>query len=210
MRGWRWGRKTKPRVDFCVKCNKERTFLPNLCYDGWSKYVHCSHCGDQAPPKDSKLLNKPTVNQLTGRGHQSKAEASFMALLFHARQAGLVENVRGLDRGDPQETFRLDVYGNGAVEALLGAVEDAAEHGRLLALARDVRRSRSHICSYRSDASWTSLDPAWGTVGEKHVADVKGRREGDAYRRFLLKKNLMLACWGIEVEERSGRGTKLL
>jgi hypothetical protein len=194
-----------------VKCNAERAYIPQRLGGGSAK-LRCSHCGEEAPPRASKLLNRPTINPLTGRGHQSKAEANVMGKVYQARELGLIEDVRGLDRGDPQETFRLDVYGNQAVEALVCKVEDvysvAGDTHGLLVLARDVRRSKVHICNYRCDSSWTSKDPGWGPVGDKKVIDVKGRRDGAAYRMFQVKQRLMLSCWGHEVEEWSGRGVR--
>lgn len=210
-------RSQKPRVDFCVRCNGERAFIPTKKDGRGRVQLRCVYCGDVAPSKPSKMLNQPTINAATGRGHQSKAEANFMGQVFQARELGLIENVRGLDRGDPQETFRCDVYGNKEVEALVCKVEDVYTIGtltdrdkrELVVLARDLRRSKVHICNYRADASWHSRHPTWGPVGEKAVIDVKGRRAGEAYRIFSIKKALVLACHGIEVEERSGRGTKL-
>jgi hypothetical protein len=185
---------TRKWVDFCVKCNAERFYLTKIIHRRRRRV--CIVCGEDAPPQPSKMANIPTRNPLTGRLHQSKAEASFGAKLAQARNLGLIEDVKGLDPRIPQERFRLDVYSNQAVEALLDKAERLES---LEGLCRDIRRSKAHICSYLSDFSWVSLDPAWGPVGERRVVDVKGRLAGDQYRRFLLKKALMMACHGIEV-----------
>jgi hypothetical protein len=183
-------------VDVCAKCATDRIFIRR----------RCMVCGEPAPPRLSKLGNIPTKNELTGRLHQSKAEATFGAKLAQARELGMVKDVRGLDRGDPQERFRLDVYSSPAVEALL----DKAERLKSLeGLCRDIRRSRTHVTNFLADFAWVSLDPAWGPVGERRVVDVKGRLAGDAYQRFLMKRALMLACHGIEVRVIDKHGREL-
>jgi formate-dependent nitrite reductase cytochrome c552 subunit len=188
-------KRQRQRVDVCGKCAVERLFLVQL--RGKRREWRCVVCQEKAPPLPSKMGNVPKVNPMTGRMHQSTAEAHFGQKLAQARDLGMIENVRGLDRGDPQERFRLDVYGNQAVEALL----DKAERlDSLEGLCRDVRRSKTHVSNYLADFAWVSLDPAWGPVGERKVVDIKGRLAGEAYQRFLLKKALMLACHGVEVD----------
>ena len=58
-----------------------------------------------------------------------------------------------------------------------------------------------HICDYRADFVWQKPH----SDGPKTVEDVKPRGKGfkktAAYRLFVIKKRLMLACHGIEVVE---------
>lgn len=151
-------------------------------------------------------------NPHTGRVHQSGSEADFATLVKVARDAGLIEDVRGLDRGDAQERFRCDVYSTLAVDALLEAAETMRESPQFLRLAREVRRSKIHVTDYLSDFSYTSRDLAWGPIGDRRIIDVKGWvdiRNNYAYRIFSLKKALVLACHSIEIEERDSRGSIL-
>jgi hypothetical protein len=59
------------------------------------------------------------------------------------------------------------------------------------------------ICSYRDDFNYLRIGP--DHVARAMVEDVKPRgkafKKTAAYRMFVVKKNLMLGCLGIEVQE---------
>lgn len=167
-------------------------------------------------PPAKKRAAVPTVAKGTGRRHASGTEASLGGLLLVARTVGAISDVRGLDRGDPQESFALDVYGSKQVEALLLEVEKRTDKPCCLPLARlcqDVRRSRVRCGRYLADFTYTSQDTAWGPVGERVVLDAKGGwrdpRRNSQYRIFLMKKALMLAAHSVEVVEMDGKGNRL-
>lgn len=174
---------------FCVECQRATVFV-------WDRCIRCR----KKLPKASKLGNVPKRNKITGRLHQSTAEANFASTVVTWRNAGLVSDIRGLDRGDPQERFRLEVYGTKEVEALLEVLE-ASGSPELRTVVRDVRRSKVHICDYVADFTMTSQHHNVGPVGERLVYDVKGNYGGDAGRRYQVKKRLMLACHGMEIQE---------
>ena len=50
------------------------------------------------------------------------------------------------------------------------------------------------ICGYIADFTYVEK-------GALKVVDAKGARKGSAYAMFRLKKKLMLACYGVDVEE---------
>lgn len=203
--GRRYGAGGRNRYAFCSKCNVERRAV------AFGKTWRCLECGTEVePPRGAGRADFRNVpkESIAGRLHQSTSEAAHASVVLALRNAGKIENVRGLDRGDPQERFRLDVPSVPAVEALLDYI-DARDNGptanpELGRLARDVRRSFIHVADYLADFTYTSLDPAVGPVGDRIVDDVKGFRNprmSDAYRRFLMKKALMLACHGLDVRE---------
>lgn len=192
----------KQRTCWCPKCNKAQKAIKV------GRVWRCTVCSTEVEPPASKYANVPKANPHTGRMHQSTKEANRASTILALRNAGVIGDVRGLDRGDPQERFRLEVYGSQAVAALCEAVEAAGEHdipAGLRVLARDVRRSLVRVAGdYLADFTYTALDPAVGPVGTKVVEDVKGWRSArynGSYRAFLVKKALMLACHGIEVKE---------
>ena len=199
---WAPQRGGRQRTVFCARCNKaQKCIRVGLQW-------RCTVCSTEVEAPPNKYANVPRANKHTGRLHQSTKEANRASTILAMRNAGVIDSVRGLDRGDPQERFRLEVYGTQAVEALLVAIEAMGEHDvpvGLRTLVRDVRRSRCRVAGdYLADFTYTSLDPAVGPVGSKVVEDVKGwrsARHNASYKAFLVKKALMLVCYGIEVKE---------
>src|SRR4030095_434118 len=148
--------------------------------------------------------NVPKVS-LSGRMHQSTAEATHANELLALEQAGKITDVRGLQRSDSQEEVVLAVYATKEVELLLQGIELLLlEPGRapgenwlpeIARRCRDVRQSLIKICRYRADFTFTD------EKGNRIVQDVKGVRTA----MFRVKKALMLAAHGIEVEEIDAR-----
>ncbi len=52
------------------------------------------------------------------------------------------------------------------------------------------------ICFYKCDFSYTIVK-----TGERIVEDIKGYKQGAAYKMFRLKKKLVEASFGIEITE---------
>jgi hypothetical protein len=77
----------------------------------------------------------------------------------------------------------------------------------LAGVVRDIKLQKTYrlhfngvnICDYRADFCYDERkdDGQWISV----VEDVKGYRKGDAYKRFLTKKKLMKAVYGLDVIE---------
>ena len=165
--------------------------------------------------------NKPTENPHTGRTHQSKKESHRASVIVALRNAGVIKDVRGLDRGDPQEEFRLEVYSNEMVHQMIALIEGTPTQRRsgsvfaakLAAWCVNVRLSRHLVSKYRADFTYTVVKDHTRIpglkgefqAGQKVVEDVKGRRYGgDQAQRYAVKKTLMLVCHGIEVLEPEG------
>ena len=206
--GWR-AHGTRKRYAFCSKCVGEKQARRI------GKLWRCLDCGTEVePPRGAGRADFRNVpkESIAGRLHQSSSEADHASVILALRNAGAIENVRGLDRGDPQERFRLDVPSMAAVDALIDHVENGNKSADDIdeffeiaeRLVRDIRRSMIHVADYLADFSYTSLNAHVAPVGSRVVDDVKGWRNprmSDAYRRFLMKKALMLACYGLEVRE---------
>jgi hypothetical protein len=135
----------------------------------------------------NKMGNKPTVAS-DGKMRQSKKEAQHANRLLAAQEGGTIAEY------ESQRTYELAVYGNAEIEALLCEVEVGCD-AELLRFAMRVRQSRQHICKYKADHVFRER-------GKKHltVADTKGRTAGAEWNTFLIKKHLMLACHGVDVE----------
>src|SRR4030095_4595081 len=139
--------------------------------------------------------NVPKVS-LSGRMHQSTAEATHANELLALEQAGKITDVRGLHRRDAQEKFVLAVYATKEVTDLIEVIEaDPDVDWSIKTAAKLVRQSLIRICRYRADFTFTD------EKGNRIVQDVKGVRTA----MFRVKKALMLAAHSIEVEEIDAR-----
>jgi hypothetical protein len=127
---------------------------------------------------------------------QSRLEARREPVLLALQNVGEIQDLQY------QTPFSLEVYGTQAVDALL---EELERHEttpgwpmRLVALARDLRRSREKLCTYKADFTY------W-TNGLLHVEDTKGFVTPE----YRLKKRLMLACHNIEIIEPNVSGVAM-
>lgn len=182
---------------WCVRCNAERPVRKasrvQTADDDGKARLRCAVCFDPVE-MPTKFGNKPTRSKHTGRLIHSKKEAAWEPTLIALANAGQIRELRAQG---PKYRFR--VYSNGPVGELLAAIwrtrlADPQERDALLVrLVQDVERSMVDIPgAFIPD--WTFHD----TRDDRfHVHDVKGARTLQ-YRRH---KALMLACFGVEVEE---------
>ena len=181
------------RVSWCVRCNADR---PLTKIRG---RAHCAVCNDRVE-LPSKMRNRPTRSKHTGRMIHSKKEAAWEPTLLALANCRQITDLRA-----QEPLYSFAVYSNRPVKALIEATTKigkacenieriliSADATYLLQLVKDVERSMVRIPGrYRPD--WTFRD----ADGQFHVHDVKGVRTAQ-YKR---NKALMLACFGIEVEE---------
>lgn len=209
------------RTAFCSNCNHDRAVarLPkgDKSRTGrWARWV-CLVCREPVS-LDNRRGAKPTRSKITGAVFQSKEESRREPVLVAAERGGIIRGLRAAAYvGERQtERYRLEVYGNGAVEALASAATRAAEHlaslqphPDRLALARklqrcvqDLGRSRQKITTYRPDYTYTDV-----ATERLVVEDVKGWLGREQH--FLEKRRLMAACHDIDVQVIRGNGRSL-
>lgn len=168
---------------FCARCNTERVRVKR----------RCTVCGDPLL-LPSKYKNIPTRG-LDGKMKQSRKEARRGDVLLALYRAGKITELFP-DPDDPksrQLEFRLDLYANDAVEALIARIEGLEPDDITRRLIRDIQLSRTKICSYRADYRYLVVE-----TGEVVVEDVKGGYISPEYR---IKKKLMALAHNIEIEE---------
>lgn len=136
----------------------------------------------------TKYGNIPTRSKHTGRLFQSKKEANREPVLL------ALQNVGEISALSYQVPFTLEVYNTQAVEALLEALDPSTfSPASIQGLARELGRSKHRICKYVSDYSYLDKN------GQLVVEDIKSPATRTPI--YQLKKRLMLACQGIEIQE---------
>lgn len=201
------------KLYFCPNCNGENPTLqehyavPGRGGDGrleW-KRSHgrrriCLVCRKPVMPKRSKYGAKPAMGT-TGKLRHSSSEAAYEGQLAWMQKLGEIEDLR-LCNDVPRETYELEVYGTRSVDALLENLEwllDGQELTQQLLLqlamqVRAVRTSKVKLGTYTPDFSYRHKGS--GPDGHRHVVDTKGYETAD----FSLKRKLLRACHGIDVE----------
>lgn len=208
------------KVAFCVKCNKEQPLVHNTSKG--PKFA-CAVCRDPVRLPSSRGA-KPTRSKHTGALFPSIEESKREPHLLALQQGGAISELRmAAWRERPTTRYRLDVWSDEAVLALvaeatraiaiLRAVSDyrptwadARESAKRLELRiQDLNRAKHHVTTYTPDMEYR--DGPDGT-GELVVEDVKSGsgRMGAGDPTFVIKKKLMLACHGIQVRAVRGSG----
>lgn len=183
------------KTGFCVRCRQERPITkirltPRMRAGkivGVKTWV-CAVCREKVEPPRSKYNAVPTMGT-TGRMRHSSSEAAYESMLQWQAKLGEIEGLR-LCNDPPKETYYLDVYGTPEVDALLDWVSQT-DSDLVQALVRRVRQSREHITTYTPDFSYKPKGRE-----RRSVVDTKGY----ASETFSMKRNLMRACHGIDLE----------
>lgn len=202
---------------FCSRCNAERPLRRNPARKGGGPRSACAVCGEPVHLDNVKGA-KPTTSVHSGAVFQSKEESKREPELLAQQRAGVITDLRAAAyTGDhTTERYRLEVFGNGAVEALIASATRATELLRgappvewRLAIARelearvkDLYRARHKITTYRPDYTYRIVDG-----GRLVVEDIKVSLHRQQH--FLEKRRLMVACHDIEVQTIYGSGRNL-
>lgn len=183
---------------WCPKCNHERP-LAKLYLGAGARHRAwaCVVCHERVSDPSKAWSAAVPARDATGVMRQSTSEARRGTDLLTQKNAGVITNLRFCN-DHPRERFTLRVYGSQPVAALLEEVldlvlnplMDARWRDRLRARVTDVERAQHVIAHYTPDFSYDD------DRGVHHVEDVKGRQ----HEHWPMKKALMLACHGIEVE----------
>ena len=181
-------------VAFCVKCNAERPTIKA------GRKRLCVTCKEPVFVNSlSKYRNIPTRSRHTGLMFQSKKEANREPVLLAMQNAGEITDLKY------QQPFRLEVYGTEAVNALMAYLLQMQEafgfswSPGLTKLLDDVCRSRQCIAIYKADFTYKTK------AGELVVEDPKGYVKPE----YRMKKKLMLAAHGIEIQEPGEGGVQM-
>jgi hypothetical protein len=199
------------KLYFCPNCNEERPTRPMFkalrnpasheqpWRMGRKKLRCCLVCQRPVQPRPNKYQAKPAMGT-TGRMRHSSSEAAYEGELAWLAKLGEIEDLR-LCNDVPRETYALEVYGTPAVRELLDWADELqpdrswipspAEFTRVKMLVLAVRTSLVKIASYCPDFSYRKKGAQLRTV-----ADTKGYVTAD----FSLKRKLMRACHGVDVE----------
>jgi Protein of unknown function (DUF1064) len=172
-------------VAFCVTCNADR---PSIKAD---KRQVCVACRSDVKPPRTKYGNVPTRSRHTDRTFHSKKEANREPVLLALQNTGEIHDLKY------QQSFRLELYGTEAVNALLAYLyELEAERGfawspGMKKLIEDVCRSRQAVGRYVADFTYTTKD------GQPVVEDVKGY----VTPVYAMKKKLMSLAHNVDIVE---------
>lgn len=188
------------KTAWCVRCNEQRPYRRAVF--GKRRAWACISCGEEVQlPR--KYPNRPTASKFTAlesgkpRVFHSQHEANREPVLLAMQNANVISDLRY------QVPFRLEVYGNEAVERLLAAivVTEDERPGMLPMIvstaAAALRRAKLYVGTYIADF-------AYYQGGNLVVEDPKGKQTRD----YRLKKALMVAAHNIEIIEPNNRGVE--
>lgn len=171
------------KTAFCAKCNADRIRVKR----------RCQVCGE--PLLIPNKFRAVPTRGLDGKLKHSKKEARRGDVLLALYRAGKITGLQP-DPDDPksrQVEYRLELYANDAVDALIERIEASDPDEWTRRLVKDIRLSKTKVCAYRSDYLYTVVD-----TGEIVVEDVKG---GYITAEYRLKKKLMRLAHNVEIKE---------
>jgi len=204
----------KKAMCLSVGCNKEQPLVHNPSKGPKFICIVC-RCPVYLP---SSRGAKPTRSKHTGAMFPSIEESKREPHLLALERGGAITDLRMQAwRERRATTYRLDVWSDEAVLALVGEVMrtvafltspmfDGSVDSAMLVISlnmriQDLNRSKHHVTTYTPDAEYRD-------GGELVVEDVKSGsgRMGAGEATFVMKKRLMLACHGIQVRAVRGSG----
>lgn len=224
------------KAAFCVKCNKEQPLIHNPAKG--PKFI-CAVCKDPVRLPNARGA-KPTRSKHTGAMFPSIEESKREPDLLALERGGAISDLRMQAwRDRPTTIYRLDVFGDEPVRALVGEALRAAAilreaqgamvtgtvlvSGNVIgwrdfqadlisqALALERRVQELNRAKHHVTTYTPDMEYREPAGGELVVEDVKtgSGRKGAGEATFVMKKRLMLACHGIQVRAVYGSGKRI-